>query len=145
REFRGGGEVANSGRLGTFSSNNRWEWWKEDWRVFESKPGGGKGAATFAVARLRVRRGASVTNEPHNLALQALSETGIVGFLLGGGAAGGVLVAIWAGGPGRGSWCARGVWVGAGGGAGGSGPRPWRSRSRCRCTCCTRSWTSTGS
>jgi len=33
-----------------------------------------------------VRRGASITNEPHNLTLQTLSETGIVGFLLGAGA-----------------------------------------------------------
>jgi hypothetical protein len=93
REFRGGGQVANSGRLGSLSSNNRWEWWKEAWQVFESKPAGGKGAETFAIARLRVRKGSSVTNEPHNLALQALSETGIVGFLLGVGA---VLAAIWA-------------------------------------------------
>jgi len=94
REFRGGGEVANSGRLGTFSSNNRWEWWKEAWRVFESKPAGGKGASTFAVARLRVRKGASITNEPHNLTLQALSETGTVGFLLGAGAVVAVLLAM---------------------------------------------------
>jgi O-antigen ligase len=91
REFRGGGEVANSGRLGSLSSNNRWEWWKEAWRVFESKPAGGKGAQTFAIARLRVRKGGSITNEPHNLALQALSETGVVGFLLGVGA---VLAAV---------------------------------------------------
>jgi len=94
REFRGGGEVSNTSRLGTFSSNNRWEWWKEAWQVFESRPAGGKGAATFAVARLRVRKGASITNEPHNIALQALSETGIVGFLLGGGAVAATVVAV---------------------------------------------------
>ncbi len=94
REFRGGGEVANSGRLGTLSSNNRWEWWKEAWQVFEAKPAGGKGAATFSISRLRYRKGGSVTTEPHNIALQALAETGIVGSLLGLGAVLAVLVAL---------------------------------------------------
>jgi hypothetical protein len=93
KEFRGGGEVSNTSRLGTLSSNNRWEWWKEAWRVFEEKPAGGKGAATFVYARRRVRHGSTVTNEPHNIALQALAETGVVGFLLGLGA---VLAALWA-------------------------------------------------
>jgi hypothetical protein len=94
REFRGGGEVSNSARLGTLSSNNRWEWWKEAWQVWQQKPAGGKGAATFTISRLRVRKGSTVTQEPHNLALQALSETGIVGFLLGVGAVLAVLVAL---------------------------------------------------
>jgi len=94
REFRGGGEVGNSARLGSLSSNNRWEWWKEAWHVFEQKPAGGKGAATFALSRLRVRKGSTVTQEPHNLALQALSETGIVGFLLGVGAVLAVFAAL---------------------------------------------------
>jgi hypothetical protein len=94
-DFRGGAEVSNSSRLASFSSNNRWEWWKEAWQVFEQKPLGGKGAASFVDARLRVRKGSTVTNEPHNIALQALAETGIVGFLLGVGAVIAVLVAIW--------------------------------------------------
>ena len=94
REFRGGGEVSNSSRLGTLSSNNRWEWWQEAWKVFEEKPAGGKGAASFVYARLRVRHGSTVTTEPHNIALQALAETGIVGFLLGLGAVAAALVAI---------------------------------------------------
>src|SRR5439155_2786113 len=74
--------------------NNRWTWWKEAWRVFEDKPVGGKGAATFELARRRVRGSDVPTNEPHNIALQALSETGIVGFLLGAGAVLAALVAI---------------------------------------------------
>jgi O-Antigen ligase len=96
REFRGGGEVtSNVARIGTLSSNNRWEWWKEAWQVFEEKPVGGKGAATFPISRLRVRKGTFVTNEgPHNIALQALSDTGVVGFLLGVGAVLAVLGAI---------------------------------------------------
>jgi hypothetical protein len=94
REFRGGGEVSNSSRFGTLSSNNRWEWWKEAWKVFEEKPAGGKGAATFVYARRRVQQGSTVTNEPHNIALQSLAETGIVGFLLGVGAVVAALLAI---------------------------------------------------
>src|SRR2546425_7690333 len=82
--FRGGGEVGSApARFSTLNSNNRWTWWKEAWRVFEDKPLGGKGAATFELARRRVRGSDVPTNEPHNIALQALSETGIVGFLLG--------------------------------------------------------------
>jgi len=94
QDFRGGGEVSNSARLATLSSNNRWEWWKEAWTVFGEKPSGGKGAATFVYSRLRVRNGSTVTNEPHNIALQALAETGIVGFLLGLGAVLAVLAAL---------------------------------------------------
>ncbi len=96
KEFRGGGEVGgSSARIATLSSNNRWEWWKEAWQVFEEKPVGGKGAATFPISRLRVRKGGVVTNEgPHNIALQALAETGIVGFLLGAAAVIAVLVAL---------------------------------------------------
>jgi O-Antigen ligase len=96
KEFRGGGEVASgsASRIATLSSNNRWAWWQEAWRVFEEKPAGGKGAGTFELARRSVRGSGVVTIEPHNLALQALSETGIVGFLLGLGAVLCLLVAL---------------------------------------------------
>jgi tetratricopeptide (TPR) repeat protein len=84
-EFRGAktAEVSQSpNRLGDLSSSNRWRWWQEAWRLFEDAPAGGKGAATFEVARRGIRNGSIVTTEPHDLPLQFLAETGIVGFLL---------------------------------------------------------------
>jgi O-antigen ligase/polysaccharide polymerase Wzy-like membrane protein len=84
-EFRGasGKEVTqNPTRLAELSSSNRWTWWKEAWALFEDAPVGGKGAATFEIARRGIREGSVVTTEPHDLPLQFLSETGIVGFVL---------------------------------------------------------------
>jgi hypothetical protein len=87
-EFRGSVQApSSSGHITSLSSNNRWTWWQEAWRLFRRDPGGGKGAATFEIARRPIRSSGIVTTEPHNVALQALAETGIVGFLLGGGAA----------------------------------------------------------
>ena len=74
-------------RLASACSDNRWIWWKEAWRVTKRAPLAGKGAGAFAVARTRVRHNALVTQEPHNIALQALAETGVIGLLLGGAAA----------------------------------------------------------
>jgi O-Antigen ligase len=83
-EFRGAhGQVSQSPtRLAELSSSNRWTWWQEAWRLFTDAPAGGKGAATFEIARRGIRVGSIVTTEPHNLPLQFLAETGIVGFLL---------------------------------------------------------------
>jgi O-Antigen ligase len=83
-EFRGKGDVVqSSGRLGMLSSNNRWTWWQEGWQLFTDDPAGGKGAHTFEIARRPIRVGSIVTEEPHNVGVQFLAETGIVGFLLG--------------------------------------------------------------
>jgi O-Antigen ligase len=95
-EFRGteSTEVTQSSqRLTSVSSNNRWTWWKESWRIFVKAPAGGKGAGSFEVARRPIRHNALVTTEPHNIALQFLAETGIFGLLLGAGA---VLAGLWA-------------------------------------------------
>jgi O-Antigen ligase len=119
-DFRGtnGREVTQDpARLAELSSSNRWTWWKEAWRLFEDAPAGGKGAATFEVARRDIRVGSVVTTEPHNLPLQFLSETGIVGFLLLLGLIGaGVAAAVSAlrrAGPERGAAAALAVGVGA--------------------------------
>jgi hypothetical protein len=83
-EFRGSkAQVTQSpNRLGDLSSSNRWTWWKESWQLWKEAPVGGKGAGTFEIARRHIRVGSIVTTEPHDLPLQFLAETGIVGFLL---------------------------------------------------------------
>jgi hypothetical protein len=81
------------GRLGSACSDNRLTWWEEAWRVTGEAPLLGKGAGSFVVARTRVRHNALVTQEPHNVALQALAETGVVGLLLGAAAAAAALLA----------------------------------------------------
>ena len=81
------------GRLRSTSSNNRWIWWQEAWRVFQDAPLAGKGAGSFGVARTPERQNSLDTIEPHNIALQALAETGVIGLLLAGGAAVAALLA----------------------------------------------------
>jgi hypothetical protein len=83
-EFRGAHGQVSQGktRFAELSSSNRWTWWQEAWTLFERAPLGGNGAATFEIARRDIRDSAIVTTEPHDLPLQFLSETGVVGFLL---------------------------------------------------------------
>jgi tetratricopeptide (TPR) repeat protein len=73
-------------RLRSFSSNNRWTWWKEAANTFADHPVQGIGAGAFRFVHKPRFQGDSVV-EPHNLALQDLAETGLVGFLLAIGAA----------------------------------------------------------
>jgi tetratricopeptide (TPR) repeat protein len=81
-------------RLGSIGSNNRWGWWEEAWEAFTDDPVGGAGAGTFRLVHFQLRDNSNVVTEPHDLPLQALAETGIVGFLLAAGAALTALVAI---------------------------------------------------
>jgi tetratricopeptide (TPR) repeat protein len=85
-----------SGRLTALSSNHRWTWWREAWQVWEANPVVGTGAGSFALARLPIREDTQRPLEPHNVAVQALAETGLVGFLLllGFAAAGAWAVAL---------------------------------------------------
>jgi hypothetical protein len=84
----------NPERLGEFNLNSRWTWWEEAWTLFTDEPVGGAGAGSFAVARRPIRINTTFATEPHNVALQFLAETGIVGFLLLAGFLGTATVAV---------------------------------------------------
>ena len=88
REFTNPVTSAGSGpeRLRDFGSNSRWTWWNEAWQLWEDNPVAGTGAGTFSLARRPLRTNTTVATEPHNVPLQFLSETGLVGFLLAAGA-----------------------------------------------------------
>jgi hypothetical protein len=86
--------TSTKAHLTQLGSGNRWTWWTEAWRGFKSHPLGGTGAGTFQLTDLRYRQSSDITAlEPHNVPLQFLSETGIVGFLLFLGTA---AAALWA-------------------------------------------------
>ncbi|MGZ4354157.1 MAG: O-antigen ligase family protein, partial [Gaiellaceae bacterium] len=89
-------QVASSGcRLCSASSNFRTTWWRQAARGFADRPLLGSGAGSFQYTNLKLRHwDVDYAIEPHDLPLQFLSETGIVGFLLAAGAAGLGLAAI---------------------------------------------------
>ena len=76
-------------RLVSTNSGNRWVWWKEAAGAFSDKPIGGWGAGSFGTVHLLYREQPLGVQQPHNVELQWLSETGIIGFVL---ALGGVLM-----------------------------------------------------
>jgi hypothetical protein len=78
-------------RLVSTNSGNRWVWWKEAAGAFSDKPLGGWGAGSFGTVHLRYREQPLGVQQPHNVELQWLSETGIVGFVL---ALGGLLALL---------------------------------------------------
>jgi cytochrome c-type biogenesis protein CcmH/NrfG len=66
--------------LANVSSSSRWLWWQEAWDAWEAQPWRGTGAGTFELTHRLLRTNNIVVTEPHNVPLQFLSETGIVGF-----------------------------------------------------------------
>ena len=76
------GAQEGPGRIINASSSSRWLWWKEAWQAFENQPLHGTGAGTFELTHRLLRTNSIVVAEPHNVPLQFLSETGIVGLLL---------------------------------------------------------------
>ena len=97
RSFTSSAQVTNTGnRFGSAASNYRWVWWKQAWRGFEHHALAGTGAGTFHLTNLRYRTSfLDETIEPHNLPLQFLSETGVVGFVLLAAAALALLLRGW--------------------------------------------------
>ena len=84
RSFTSSAEVSNGGsHLTSTGSNFRWVWWKQAWNGFQGHELAGTGAGSFAITNLRFRTSyLDVTTEPHDLPLQVLSETGVVGLAL---------------------------------------------------------------
>jgi hypothetical protein len=71
------------GRIVGTSSGNRWGWWQDAWDAWTRHPAGGTGAGSFRLtSTVRAHNPALITTEPHNVPLQFLSETGVVGLLL---------------------------------------------------------------
>jgi len=81
-EFRGGEVTNEPRRFGSFSSNNRLDWWGEAWDIFRADPLVGAGANSFEVARKRYRETASAVTQPHSVPVQFLAGTGVVGLAL---------------------------------------------------------------
>jgi hypothetical protein len=81
-------------RLGSAKSD-RWVWWQEAWHAFTQHPGGGTGAGTFQQTNQMLRHAPVVVDEPHNVPLQFLTETGVVGLLLYLAVAAGALWGAW--------------------------------------------------
>jgi hypothetical protein len=77
-------EVTNSpGHLVSTGGNFRTAWWTQAWRGWKAHPVLGTGAGTFTVTNLRYRTTSlDQTLEPHDLPLQFLTETGVVGAIL---------------------------------------------------------------
>ena len=87
-------EVTNApGRLTDTGSNHRWPWWTQAWRGWKTDPLAGTGAGSFGFTNLRYRTTSlDQALEPHDLPLQFLSETGVVGFALFVGGVGWLIV-----------------------------------------------------
>jgi hypothetical protein len=87
--------VGGPSRFACNSSDERLDWWREAWASFRAEPLHGTGAGSFELAhRIRRTQFTRPVKEPHNLALQALGETGIVGFVLLAGATVAAVLAI---------------------------------------------------
>ncbi len=95
--FGSGSSVGNgAGRFGSGASNFRTVWWRQAWDGWQEQKLVGTGGGTFHLTNLRFRSSyLDETTEPHDLPVQFLSETGVVGLLLLVLAAGFLLSGSW--------------------------------------------------
>lgn len=75
----------NPGRVTSINAGNRWVWWSEAVGAWSDRPLEGHGAGSFSVVHRQYRTNALDVQQPHSVPLQFLSETGLVGFVLGMG------------------------------------------------------------
>ena len=72
----------DASRLTSASLNARLDWWREAGRAFRDEPVLGTGAGSFPVVHRIYRSDELNVLEPHNVPLQFLAETGVIGFAL---------------------------------------------------------------
>jgi O-Antigen ligase len=86
-----GDKVTDPSRVFQASSGNRWTWWKEAAGAAWDEPVTGHGAGSFPLLHLAYRENNIEVLQPHSVPLEFLSETGVVGGLLG---LGGILLLL---------------------------------------------------
>lgn len=67
------------GRVLKTNSGNRWIWWEEAAGAFSDRPFVGFGAGSFPLVHRFYRDNAIEVRQPHNVPLEFLSETGLIG------------------------------------------------------------------
>jgi hypothetical protein len=82
------------GHLANATSSSRWLWWKEAWHAWNGQPWRGTGAGSFELTHRLLRTNDIVVTEPHNVPLQFLTETGLVGFFFALASIGAVAVGV---------------------------------------------------
>ncbi|MEA2149631.1 MAG: hypothetical protein QOD69_1461 [Solirubrobacteraceae bacterium] len=75
-------DVSNPARIISSNSGNRWVWWKEAAGAWWDKPLAGWGAGSFPVTHKLYRQVELGVAQPHDVPLQFLAETGLVGALV---------------------------------------------------------------
>ncbi|MCA1682496.1 MAG: O-antigen ligase family protein [Actinobacteria bacterium] len=81
-------DLSDPARISTANSGNRWVWWEEAAGAWSERPLHGWGAGSFPVTHKMFRQEELGVVQPHNVPLQFLAETGLIGALLALGALG---------------------------------------------------------